>query len=104
TDSAASFDVTSAPATNSKIVHATTKLANRCTPGLYLDVIASNSRRNYTSPATPPENRRRAQNHFVRTEFATRFYGYRDFKRIGEIATINARANQFTNELGACAA
>src|SRR5205807_3361058 len=34
TESAASFDVTSAPATNSRIVHKTVKTANRCTLAL----------------------------------------------------------------------
>src|ERR1700757_3749697 len=48
TESAASFEVTSAPATNSRIVQHTVNTANPCTSGLYLAVVISVPAANYT--------------------------------------------------------
>src|SRR5467141_2091573 len=45
TERAASFDVTSAPATKRRIVQHTVNMANRCRTGLYVDVIATCPRR-----------------------------------------------------------
>src|SRR5712675_1285525 len=51
TDSAAFFDVTSAPAINRSTVQATTKLANRWMPRLYVDVMSRNLAVDYSAGA-----------------------------------------------------
>ena len=48
TESAASLEVTSAPAINNKIVQHTTNTQNLCTPGWYVAVIAIAPGANYT--------------------------------------------------------
>src|SRR5579863_3007797 len=54
TDSAASLEVTSAPATKRRTVQATTNFAKRCTPGLYVDVMTLGSyAANYTPASIP---------------------------------------------------
>src|SRR5580704_10774737 len=54
TDSAASLEVTSAPATKSRTVQATTNFAKRCTPGLYVDVMTPGPyAANYTPASIP---------------------------------------------------
>src|SRR5713101_8006650 len=49
TESAALLEVTSAPAIKRRTVQATTKLANRCIPGLYVVIIRRNLTADYSS-------------------------------------------------------
>src|SRR5580692_1638572 len=54
TESAASLEVTSAPAIKSRTVQATTNFAKRCTPELYVDVMIPGScAANYTPASIP---------------------------------------------------